>query len=663
MDNIETIFPISRTEKFLSEISGSVRQLREEYIDSVVDLESKSGELEKVSQELNALENKNQKLSDQLKGVLESNSKILEEKNKAQAYQQEAKKALEKALGDNQQLIGKLKLVIQSHRSNKIDKYKALSQLRTYQSQHASLEVALDETSTVLDITKQELEEERKKAICALHSHEQKQAELEGSLSALNVSLEGVKQDLLSAKNQMAKLGSRYDLVCAAISPVLPKSERYIVFRELLDESLLPFINRVKVVENEAEQVLKIRALDDELRLADSLASFSERTIVAVAGGFSSGKSSLITSLFADDSVSLPIGIEPVTAIPTYVFHSESVSISGYPKGGGNFNVPEPMYAQLSHQFVEEFGFNLRDLVPFMSLEVPMDSYRNLSFIDLPGYNPGDRGGDTDGDKSTSDEFITQGHALIWVIGLDANGTLPGDDLEHLWDLSELDIPIYVVLNKADLRPMDTHDEVLDQVIDELNLNGIRYEGISAYSSECGGEIVYRERSLDDVLTEWDQPRDAIKTVVKKLFTVFDEYETAIEKDISHRNKKGLLVKALELNLLEVGAFDQSQSFSFDIDKYMGRSEVQTEASPSEGKDLDQSDLIDEIKDQIQRIREDYNTKQAEKDLEELRTIRSKFEESCVGLIEPDTSKRENELIDRDVYAQEANAQKLYVSL
>jgi len=575
--------PVSRSEKFFSVFSSSIKTLREEYQATLTKLQNAEIKLEDISIEL---------------------------KN---------------SHGTNQELTGQCHALVKSHRTLK-EKY--------------------DTAVTSVQLTQEKL------------------VLLKDDLEKANAALDSTKQVLASEKDQMVALQSRYDLVCAAISPVRHESERYKNFRKLLNKSLLPFINRVNVLPNEAEQVMKIRAVDDELRLADSLAAFSERTIVAVAGGFSSGKSSLITSFFSDDSVSLPIGVEPVTAIPTYVFHSDTVSISGYPKDGGHFNVPESVYARLSHQFVEEFGFNLRDLLPFMSLEVPMASCHNLSFIDLPGYNPGGRGGDTGGDKSASDEFITQGQALIWVIGLDVNGTVPGDDLDHLWELSELDIPIYVVLNKADLRPADTLNEVLDQVIDELALNGIVYEGICTYSSECGGEISFRERSLWDVLADWDQPRDVLGVVVQKLLAVFKDYEMAIEKDIEQRKSKAALIKALELNLLEIGAFEQGQADSFNIDKYMEDSEdesgveklthesgflssvivgkfgvsnrpkVSTEedtenaevAVLEEDKAFGRSDLINIIRDQIQGLREDYSTKQAVKDLEDLRSIRSTLE-------------------------------------
>ncbi|PHS64610.1 MAG: hypothetical protein COB09_07915 [Thalassobium sp.] len=462
----------------------------------------------------------------------------------------------------------------------------------------------------------------------------------------------------------MTDLKSRYDLVCSAISPVNNPSQRYLAFKTLLNDSLLPFINRVNVVVNEAEQMMKIRAVDDELRMADSLAAFSERTIVAVAGGFSSGKSSLITSLFADNDVRLPIGIEPVTAIPTYVFHADNVAVRGYPQGGGFFDVPIGIYERLSHKFVEEFGFNLRDLLPFMSLEVPMKDLRNISFIDLPGYNPGDRGGSTGGDQAASDEFIAQGQALIWVIGLDSNGTVPRDDLDKLWSLSELNIPLYVVLNKADLRPQAGVDEVLDQIAEELMLNGIPYEGISAYSSARGSELAFRERSLMEVLSEWDRPRNALDLVVEKLSLVLDDYQQALEQDVKNRKAKASLLKALELNLLEIGAFETDISTAeFDVEKYMSEPVDKKEQSSAamiiqqgilgallgsmrsvnatsvtavaEGaNDSDmalsaevdglntRADQVNQIRDQLQGLRQDYCTDQSNKHLEELAKIK-----------------------------------------
>lgn len=550
--------------------------------------------------------------------------------------------------------VGQLDLTVSELNVNK---EKLSSEIR-------SGEMAAKELSS-LKVKSAKLLEEYKTLVAAFKAKKQEVANLQGALSGL--------------RDAKTDLDSRYELVCSAISPIKMQSDQYLRFKEILDGQLLPLINRINVVANEAQQVIKIRAIEDELRLIDSLSVFSNRSVVAVAGGFSSGKSSLITSLFANEDVSLPIGIEPVTAIPTYVFHSDDVAIKGYPNGGGIFDVSAEMYARLSHKFVEEFGFNLRDLLPFMSLEVPLQTLKHIAFIDLPGYNPGDRDGATGGDLMASDEFVTQGEALLWVIGMDANGTVPRDDLEQLWSLSELDIPIYVVLNKADLRPLATLDEVLDQVCDELSMNGIAFEGISAYSSECGGELAFREKSLFEVLESWDKPRDSAKVAAGKLFNVIDEYESAITHDIERRKTKASLVKALELNLLEVGAFEVDDAEAFDTDKYMkaapkkkkgkkakkedadplvggslmassirrhflgiaigsddsdddevaGDSEVNqggsTSSDSSGGVLTNKADLIDIIRDQLQDLRLDYSTSAAEKDLAELSRIRDEL--------------------------------------
>lgn len=545
MNNLDSELSVSRGEKVLSVVSSSVRKLRQEYTNKLVDLRNTADMLKGVSGELDKSDKKNQKL------------------------------------------IGNLKFAVKSFNNLKTKQKKAIAIIQSFQAKHAQLETALDEANTTFELTTKEL---------------------------------------LSRREQIDSLENRYRLVCNAISPLKTESDQYKSFRTLLNDSLYPFINRVNVVANEAEQVMKISAIDDELRLADSSAGFSEKTIVAVAGGFSSGKSSLITSLFVDENVILPIGIEPVTAIPTYVFHSDTTSIRGYPKNGGYFKLPESIYARLSHKFIEEFGFNLRDLIPFMSLGVPMDSCRNLAFIDLPGYNPGDRGGNTSGDKSASDEFITQGQALIWVIGLDSNGTVSGNDIDHLWELSELDIPIYVVLNKADLRPAETLDEILDQVADELSINGISYEGISAYSSERGGEIKYRDRSLLEILEEWDKPRDKLQALSTRLLDIIETYKVAIEDDIKERNNKSSKLKSLELDLLEIGAFEEDLASSFDINKYMEESSEESDSSEKErvNKRKNTSRLINQIRDQLQSLNQDHCTQESKKSLDELIFIRNK---------------------------------------
>lgn len=54
------------------------------------------------------------------------------------------------------------------------------------------------------------------------------------------------------------------------------------------------------------------------------------KTVVAVAGSFSSGKSSFMNSFFVNRNVKLPTGMTQTTAISSYVMPDEVPSIMGH---------------------------------------------------------------------------------------------------------------------------------------------------------------------------------------------------------------------------------------------------------------------------------------------------------------------------------------------
>ena len=545
------------------------------------------------------------------------------------------------------------------------------------------LVVTIAENMTELSSLKSDLDakvlevDELRKSFSQLKS---KAVSLKDITQAQQAMISKYKSTLFTAEASLDDLQSRYQLICSAVSPKVISSDRYRNFTDIIENKLLPFMNRVGVVENEAEQVTKIKAIDDQFRLLESLRVFAERTVVAVAGGFSSGKSSFISSLFATNELALPIGIEPVTAIPTYVFHSDNLRVTGYTPAGGQFDIAPEMYKRLSHKYLEEFGFNLKNLLPFVALETPLRSYEHLSFIDLPGYNPGNRDGATSGDSFTSSEFLTQAQKIVWVIGFDANGTISSEDIEILTELTENEVPLYVVLNKADLRPFSTLQDVIDEIEDELSIACIPYEGICAYSSENGGELLYGQRSLDEVLSVWNTPQDSSAALLEKLNSVLDTYEKALHKDTSNRESKVVVIKALELNLLELGAFDTEIRSDFNLESYFEPG-VEDNASDDEvdenesvnsysnlmaaimgvtsskrtnskekahAKSKDEvfekvddkntkknklvepeftrSDLINTIRDQIQGLKNDYQTESNRKLIKELKGIRAQVE-------------------------------------
>lgn len=164
--------------------------------------------------------------------------------------------------------------------------------------------------------------------------------------------------------------------------------------------------------------------------------------MVAVAGGFSSGKSSFITSFIQNRSVELPTGIRPVTSIPTYVMTGAGDAIRGHTYRGGQIAITGALYKAMSHDFVKSLGFNLRDILPYVTIETTLRDLNHIALVDLPGHDAAAAEGvytATDGHAATT--FMDDADAIVWLDGLDSNGTLPVSDLSHLATLAFCERP------------------------------------------------------------------------------------------------------------------------------------------------------------------------------------------------------------------------------
>ncbi|MBC3805802.1 dynamin family protein [Undibacterium seohonense] len=355
--------------------------------------------------------------------------------------------------------------------------------------------------------------------------------------------------------------------ILSAQDDYLPKHQN---FQRLFYDDFMAFANSENFFDREADAVLQLQAVSDEVRLLSRFPVFREKTIVAIAGGFSSGKSSLLTSFFDDKSlVRLPIGIEPVTAIPTYIVSGERSVITGFAAHGGTVAISSELYAKMGHKFVESLGFDLRRILPFVALETQWtDQLDHLCFIDTPGYNPPSIG-ITASDSTATVEALQQADAVLWVIALDANGEISHSDIEYLTAHLPL-TPLGIVINKADLRPLTQVMEVMKQIGDTLDTLGIEYIGISAYSSVEKRELAFEKASLQEMLQIWNVPSLRKDRLIADVKQVFDSYRDAFLHEIEHRKGLATIVKDQLLDLHELGIFDEEiqESNADDTNKY-----------------------------------------------------------------------------------------------
>jgi len=390
------------------------------------------------------------------------------------------------------------------------------------------------------------------------------------SLLEVNDELDSKGEEITQLNDDVKKEKEKYDVLAeknTLITSLLGANPNFneglSEFRRIVKEEFFPFANKERTLANEAEAILKLQEIETELSAVVAFPDLYSRNTVAIGGGFSSGKSQFISSFFVNDDITLPIGIEPVTAIPTYVISEPNNQIKGYSLKGGLVEISEALYEKLSHEFIKTLGFNIKDIMPFMMMGTPLDKkyFENICLIDTPGYNPAVTDGYTDADKNTSAGYIENANSLLWLIGLDSNGTIPASDLEFLDDLDMEGKKLYIVANKADLRSQEDLEDILEIIEESLDDYNIACEGISAYSANAKKEYYYLGKSLFEFLESENKTVKTQDKLALKVYNICNMYKKAILNSIEYSKAINSALNTIELDMIE-GSFDNNNVFS-----------------------------------------------------------------------------------------------------
>uniref|UniRef100_UPI0005344D5A dynamin family protein n=1 Tax=Helicobacter pylori TaxID=210 RepID=UPI0005344D5A len=272
-------------------------------------------------------------------------------------------------------------------------------------------------------------------------------------------------------------LEERYDLI-ARILNAKTSNEGLEEYQSILDNEFLDFASGVDSLKEKEIALLMLQEIQKELQLVASYPSLFQKTIVAVGGGFSAGKSTFLNNLLGL-KLKLPEDMNPTTAIPTYCLKGEREVLMGFSQNGGMVELP---HLAFDHQFLESLGFNLKEIMPFMLLSAPSVPFEFLCFIDTPGFNPANQGY-TGGDKESSKESLKHAKHILWLVSCESGG-IGSDDLEFLQELYEEEgKQVFIVLSRADRRTKSQLEEVAIKIRETLKDNGIEFKGICAYSA------------------------------------------------------------------------------------------------------------------------------------------------------------------------------------
>lgn len=166
-----------------------------------------------------------------------------------------------------------------------------------------------------------------------------------------------------------------------------------------------------------------------------------DKCIVGLMGAYSAGKSTLLSALLG---INLPVGINPVTAVPTYVAHGAKNKHCLVDNDDNVKVIPSDLEPRLSHE--EAQGFNLRKLIQNTVLFKQSDLLRKISFLDTPGITT-----DNEYDYTTTANAANKCDIVVWVIKA-SGGAITQFEVEFIQKFLE-DKKIYIVLTYADRCP------------------------------------------------------------------------------------------------------------------------------------------------------------------------------------------------------------------
>ncbi|WRA25685.1 acyl carrier protein [Helicobacter pylori] len=394
-------------------------------------------------------------------------------------------------------------------------------------------------------------------------------------------------------------LEEHYDLI-ARILNAKTSNEGLEEYQSVLDNEFLEFASGVDSLKEKEIALLTLQEIQKELQLVASYPSLFQKTIVAVGGGFSAGKSTFLNNLLGL-KLKLPEHMNPTTAIPTYCLKGKKEVLMGFSQNGGMVELP---HLKFDHQFLKSLGFNLKEIMPFMLLSAPSVPFEFLCFIDTPGYNPGNQGY-TGGDEQASKKSLKHAKHILWLISCERGG-IESDDLEFLQDLYEEGKQVFIVLSRADMRTKSQLEEVAKKIRETLKDNGIEFLGIGAYSSTRYQE--YKEfsekshvfNSLEEFLMKLNKRSEKQNEILSVLYEVHSMYEKAIEQDANRFKRYQKALHSIKLDLLQKG-FDDFNDTTFN--KIHSLNNEFSEQERSKREDLARlNEVIDLFKESVDKV-------------------------------------------------------------
>ena len=195
---------------------------------------------------------------------------------------------------------------------------------------------------------------------------------------------------------------------------------------------------------------------------------------IAVAGGYSAGKSTFLNYLIGDNEL-LPTGVDPISIVNTHLTiapGTSNVVIRGRNLRNGFVPLDKGVLQTIKHS--SNSSVHVASVLQSLHIDCPVKNNRlaNVTFVDTPGYN---NSSSKNKENSTTDSAtaltqLKQADGIVWCTDIE-KGVVPEDDIKFLRDIQEInpDTPIIVVFTKRHKKkPESVQRDIILKATDQL---------------------------------------------------------------------------------------------------------------------------------------------------------------------------------------------------
>ena len=358
------------------------------------------------------------------------------------------------------------------------------------------------------------------------------------------------KDSLDETELKFYELREKFEFINSILSAKPDIHKEMLAFKMIIESDFFR-ISSIKLPKDERHPVLQLEDVERELQKIVNYPQLNNKNIVTVVGETGCGKSSLLNNFLEVEDRDMPTGVNPTTAISTYIVTDEEYDIKGQSYMGGVIDIHYQIYKKFTIDFLKAFRFDISKVLPFIIVKSPLiEEYcKNISFIDTQGYDF------TQSKRSTSN-YIDDVDAYIWVADISSDDILSPNTLKALKNLDKECKPLYIVANKADLVDKKRLIPMLNEIKKLLIEYEIEFEGISAYSSADQKESSFVNKSFLKFLKEQNKPILLQEDIILHIHDICDIYKYSIEDDLKKVNAIEKQYKLLGLDMQEEGFED-----------------------------------------------------------------------------------------------------------